>query len=154
MDVEKSNREKPFIIGIDPGDVFNGWVLMNDVGVILESGTVSPVEMEELAMRIRSGHPRILVVEEFRLYAGRAPFKNHDTLRIVEVIGALKYQVRMTAALGVPVAIEMIPPSMSVPFFRHRDVPKLPRHELSAWKVAEWYRLFRYSQHPLALTTN
>jgi hypothetical protein len=133
------------LLGIDPGDVHCGVVELNrDDGSLLSQRTLAPDELVdwfELWASIAShSDQHVVVIESFSLYPGKMKVKAHDTLKVVEMIGVIKYASKRWG-----VRCETIRPADAARFFKERpELPELKtRHEVSAWKVAEWWRLFR-----------
>ncbi len=132
------------LIAVDPGEVNNGCIMMSPRdGKIYRSftRTVSNLLFASEVEDILNDDPQmIMCVEEFVLYPGKAKFKGHSKFETVEVIGMLRY-----IAVKHNIPFYMVKTSHAVAFFKGKDTPSqlATAHEVSAWKVGEWFRKFQ-----------
>lgn len=131
------------ILGLDPGDRYCGIVELDHKGNIIANSTHEPRYAIQY-LKAWCGVAALdvgnfMIIEEFGLYPGKMKFKAHDTLLIVETIGVAKYLADQHR-----IPYRMVRPADATTFFKGRVEPKLgTKHELSAWRVAEWWRLFK-----------
>jgi len=84
-------------LAVDPGGRHCGWALFRG-GRVDRFGTCEPGALLEDVWLHRTtgrGAVSLLVVEEFRLYPDKAPALAYDPLRVVEVIGALRWMAEV-----------------------------------------------------------
>lgn len=88
------------LVAIDPGDVHVGWAEFceehNGEVVCFNAEEITPDECaDRVARRLFRGEIRYLVVERFTLYADKALAQVGSEMQTSELIGVLKYLVRV-----------------------------------------------------------
>ncbi len=143
MDVIEAANTIPWIVGIDPGDEYCGWVVAElKSGKILEHSTLHPQTLLDRVTNIVADGPEqyVWTIEEFQP-SGVIQKRMGKNLRVVEVIGALKHILKDQAAM-------MVTPAQHVQFYKKNPqfIPQeIKDHERSAAEVLQYVRMFKLS---------
>ncbi len=142
----------PIVVGIDPGDKHNGLVSLAEDGAVRGTQTfdyddlITAVEAfpqveEKLDVKI------YICMEVYQLYPQQQRYQAWNDFPVVQIIGVVKY-----LSMKNDHHLVMARPPDVNRFMKYRQVPKsIPRsglgaHQLSAYRLAEYYRVMYLSK--------
>ncbi len=142
------------IVGIDPGDKHTGIVSLDaktgalrGFQTITYDETVAGVEAFN-RIHMQNDDRLFACMEVFQLYPGRqGQAQAWSSFPIVELIGIIKY---LCKSYGIPLQMGR-PPDINR-FMKHRSLPGqipksgLGKHQVSAYRLAEYYRIMYYPE--------
>lgn len=126
-----------YYLSIDPGET-SGWATFDEEGTFKAWGQIKGTpELEDWLAELEP--PKVVIIEEFRLYKSKALQQSGSKLETVQVIGSVKNQARRWKATIVEQRADVRGIAELYSGVSEKSVPHSKSHKISAMNHGTYY---------------